>query len=161
MGRILFVALAFIVPLHFVQVSATRRARRVERPCAFGAGPNLHARGFDPYHLSHKVFLDQCVLCPLVRPFLFTTKVNPNLLGSKLKVRRYRKRFGRTRSRTAFLNNRSVLPIIFGRVGRSRRAFLATSIGTCLKGVFLSRMVQRDHYGFIHPICFFLSYFSA
>jgi hypothetical protein len=34
MRRILFVAFVFVVLLHFVQVAATRRTRRVERPCA-------------------------------------------------------------------------------------------------------------------------------
>ena len=57
MRRILFVTLAFIILLHFVQVAATRGTRWAERPCAFRAGPSLHARGFDPYHLSHKSFL--------------------------------------------------------------------------------------------------------
>jgi len=57
MRGILFVAFVFVVLLHFVQVAATRGTRWAERPCAFRAGPSLHARGFDPYHLSHKGFL--------------------------------------------------------------------------------------------------------
>ncbi len=74
MRRVLFVALAFIVLLHFVQVAAARWTQRVKRPCAFGAGPSLHARGFDPYHLSHKSFLEFVLSSP-VRQFLFTLKM--------------------------------------------------------------------------------------
>jgi hypothetical protein len=72
--RVLFAALAFMVLLHFVEVAATRRTQRVERPCAFGAGPSLHARRFDPYQLSHKSFLG-LVRFSRVQQFLLTVKM--------------------------------------------------------------------------------------
>ena len=74
MRRIVFVALAFIVLLHFVQVTATRRARRAKGPSTLGASPSLDLRGFDPYHLSHKGFLRLVPFSP-AQQFLFAIRV--------------------------------------------------------------------------------------
>lgn len=49
----LLVALAFKVLFHFVQRGAKRRARGVERPCAFRASPIHPLHGFDHNHLRH------------------------------------------------------------------------------------------------------------
>lgn len=70
------IALTFVVPLHFVQVAAMRRSRRVENPGAFGTSPCLHVRGFDPYHLSHKSFLWTYAFLDLLQQFLSPMKVN-------------------------------------------------------------------------------------
>jgi hypothetical protein len=64
MRRIFFVALAFVVLFHFVQVAATRRARRAKGPGTFGASPSLEPRVFDPDHLSHKRFLGLVLSSP-------------------------------------------------------------------------------------------------
>jgi hypothetical protein len=73
MRRILFVALAFIILLHFVQITARRRTCRAKPPTAFRASPSLHARGFDPYQLSHESFLG-LLLSPHLDQLLFTMK---------------------------------------------------------------------------------------
>jgi hypothetical protein len=56
MSRVLFVALAFEVSFHLIQIGPKRRTCRAKHPCARGASPSLDSGGFDPNHLSHNDF---------------------------------------------------------------------------------------------------------
>ena len=112
-----------------------RRTRRAERPGAFRASPSLHSRGFDPHHLSHKSF-PGLVLSSLLQRISLHDESQLILPGTNRKGVGAARRLGPTRIGTGFLNNRLPFAIVFGRLVCSRRAFSATSIGTCSKCVF-------------------------
>jgi hypothetical protein len=115
MSRILFVPLALVVLLHFVQIASTRRARGAEPPGAFGTSPSLQPRCSDPYHFSHRRFLVQ--VHPLSSSAISVRHESQFiLLGTKLEMRRWRQRLRPARVGSILLNEKLPHPARFGRM---------------------------------------------
>jgi len=115
MRRILFVALAFVVLFHLIQIAATGRTRRVERPFAVRTTPSLDLSIFDPCHHSHKSFLG-LELSSRARQFCLHGETQFVLVATRLKLRRRRNRLPPARSGTRFRGSRLRLSIVPGRL---------------------------------------------
>jgi hypothetical protein len=136
MTRILFVALTFEGPLHFLQIGAGRWSRRTERPRAGGATPSLDPVGLDPHHASQQNSPGTCA-CITPKGSSLLNECHRVLPGTNRKRRRRRRRLVPQRLEIPFPCKWVPFAIAPVRLGCRRRAPLATRTGTCSKCVFV------------------------